>query len=73
MMKYPMALVDTPDDWGTKTCNITLLITSTLENKPLEDLDVDRRIILQCILGKQVGKMQNGCIWFRIRPSGKLL
>jgi hypothetical protein len=36
----------------------------------LEDLDVDGRIILKCILGIYCGKLWTGFIWFRIGTSG---
>jgi hypothetical protein len=38
-----------------------------------EDLDVDGKIILEWILGKQSGKLWNGCIWLRIGTSSGLL
>jgi hypothetical protein len=36
-------------------------------------LGVDRKIILEWILGKQVGKVWTGSIWLRIGTSGGLL
>jgi hypothetical protein len=39
----------------------------------LGDLDVDRRIILEWILEKFIGKVWTGFIWLRIRTSGGLL
>jgi hypothetical protein len=39
----------------------------------LEDLDVDRRIILEWIAGKQGGKMWTEFIWLMIGTSGELL
>jgi hypothetical protein len=38
-----------------------------------EDLDVDGRKILEWILGKQEGEVWTGCIWLRMRTSGRLL
>jgi hypothetical protein len=35
-----------------------------------EDLDIDGRIILKCVLGKQGGKVWTGFIWLRIGTSG---
>jgi hypothetical protein len=35
-----------------------------------EDLAVDGKIILNCILRKQVGKVWTGCSWFRAGASG---
>jgi hypothetical protein len=44
------------------------------EGKPLEDIGVDGRIILEWILGKHGGgKVWAGCIWLRIGTSGWLL
>jgi len=34
-----------------------------------EDLDVNGKIILKWILGKQGGKVWTGCIWLRIGTS----
>jgi hypothetical protein len=39
----------------------------------LEDLEVDGRIILEWILGKNSGKMWNRFIWFRKGTNGWLL
>jgi hypothetical protein len=36
----------------------------------LEDLGVDGKIILECIIGKYSGKVWTGCIWIRIETSG---
>jgi hypothetical protein len=38
-----------------------------------EDLGVDRKIILECILRKYGGEMWIGCVWLRIGTSGGLL
>jgi hypothetical protein len=38
-----------------------------------EELDVDRRILLKCILGKQGLGMWIGIIWLRIMTGGGLL
>jgi hypothetical protein len=38
----------------------------------LKELGVDGRIVLECIIGKQDGKVWAGCIWIRIRTSGGL-
>jgi len=35
----------------------------------LEDLGVDRKVILEWILGKWCGKLWVGCIWLRIGTS----
>jgi hypothetical protein len=37
-----------------------------------EDLGLDRRIILECILGEWCGKVWTVLIWLRIRTSGGL-
>jgi hypothetical protein len=39
----------------------------------LEDLDVDGRIILKSILGKQVLRVWNAFIWLRIGTIGRIL
>jgi hypothetical protein len=39
----------------------------------LEDLGVDRKIILKWILEKESGKLWTGCIWFRTEASDWLL
>jgi hypothetical protein len=39
----------------------------------LEGLGIDRRIILDCILGKEHGKVWTGCIWVRIGTICRLL
>jgi hypothetical protein len=39
----------------------------------VEDLDVDGRIILQCILGTYDGKVWTGFIWLRVGTGGGLL
>jgi len=39
----------------------------------LEDLCTDERIILECISGKECGKMWTGFICFRTGISGRLL
>jgi hypothetical protein len=36
----------------------------------LEDLGIDGKIMLECILGKQGGRMWTGFIWLRIGASG---
>jgi hypothetical protein len=38
-----------------------------------EDIGVGRKVILECILGKQGGKMWTGFVWLRIETSGVLL
>jgi hypothetical protein len=38
-----------------------------------EDVGIDRRIILDWILGKYDEKLWTGCIWFRIGSTVKLL
>jgi hypothetical protein len=54
-----------------------MLTISWLENlmgrHHLEYLGIDERIILQCILGKQDGKVRTEFILFRIGTSGRLL
>jgi len=39
----------------------------------LENTGVERRIILDVILGKLGGKLRTGSIWFRIGTCGQLL
>jgi hypothetical protein len=41
--------------------------------RPLEDLGVDGRIILEWILGKWGGVVSNGFIWLRLGNGGWLL
>jgi hypothetical protein len=38
-----------------------------------EDLDGDRKMVLECILGKYGGKVWTGCIWLKTETSGGLL
>jgi hypothetical protein len=38
-----------------------------------EDLGIDERILLKCILGKQGLRVWIGLIWLRIGTSGRLL
>jgi hypothetical protein len=38
-----------------------------------EELSVDGKVILECILGKLGGDFWTGCIWLRIETSGELL
>jgi hypothetical protein len=38
-----------------------------------EGVDVDERIILECILGKQGGKLWTGFMWLRIGTSSGFL
>jgi hypothetical protein len=37
----------------------------------LDDLGIDRKIILEWNLGKQDGKVGTECIWLKIRTSGR--
>jgi hypothetical protein len=39
----------------------------------LEDLDVDGRIVLKCILEKWVWMVWTGSVWLRTGSSGRLL
>jgi hypothetical protein len=39
----------------------------------LEDLSIDGKIILQGMLWKCGGRVWTGCIWLRIRTSGRPL
>jgi hypothetical protein len=41
--------------------------------KPLEDIGIDGKIILEWILENQGGKVWAGLIWIRIETSGGLL
>ena len=43
------------------------------ERDYLEDVGIDRRIILEWILEKLVGMIWTGCIWLRRETSGRLL
>jgi hypothetical protein len=38
-----------------------------------EELGVDEKIMLECILRKWSVKLWTGCIWLRIGASGRLL
>jgi len=53
----------------------TEFLSETLKGRDhLEDLDVvDRRIISECILGKESGIVWTGFIWLRIGTSDGLL
>jgi hypothetical protein len=51
----------------------TLIATESTGRDHADDVGVDRRIILEWILGKQGWKMWTGFIWLRIRTSGGLL
>jgi hypothetical protein len=44
-----------------------------MEATAQKTLGVDRKIILEWILGKLGGKLWIGCIWLRIEASGGLL
>jgi hypothetical protein len=51
-----------------------LLWLANLEGRDhLEDLDIDGKIILECILGKYDVKLWTGFIWLRIGSSGGAL
>jgi hypothetical protein len=50
-----------------------ILVGKPEGNRPIGRPGVDGRIILEWILGKQGGKVSNGCIWLRIRNCGGLL
>jgi hypothetical protein len=39
----------------------------------MENVGIERRIIYESILGKQVGKLWTGFNWLRIGTSGRLL
>jgi hypothetical protein len=41
--------------------------------KPLGNLEVDGKIILEWILGKRGGRLLTGFMWLRIGTSGGLL
>jgi hypothetical protein len=43
------------------------------ERDHMEDLGVDERMILQCMLNKSFGKVWTGLIWLRLGTSGGLL
>jgi hypothetical protein len=43
------------------------------ERGHLEDLNVDRKIVLKLILKKLVGRMWTGLIQLRMRTNGRLL
>jgi hypothetical protein len=52
----------------------TILWLETLKGRDhLEDVDVDGRLILKWILGKQDWKVRIGLIWLTIGTSGGLL
>jgi len=36
----------------------------------LEDQSIDGKMILERVLGKEGGKLWNGCMWLRIENSG---
>jgi hypothetical protein len=43
------------------------------EEDHVEDLEVDLKILLKCILKKWGGRVWTGFIWLRIGTSGELL
>jgi hypothetical protein len=43
------------------------------ERDQSEELHVDGRIIIECVLEKWVEKLYTGCIWLRTETSGDLL
>jgi len=49
-----------------------ILVGKPEGKRPLEDLGIDRRIILEWALDKWGGKVWTGCIWFRTGTSGRL-
>jgi hypothetical protein len=53
--------------------NITFWSEDLKERDLSENLDVDEQIILEWVLGKLGGRVQTGCIWFRIGTRGGLL
>jgi hypothetical protein len=58
---------------GKDEMHAILRLEDLKERDHLEDVGVDRRIILEWILGKQGGKVWTGFIWIRIGTSGGLL
>jgi hypothetical protein len=44
-----------------------------IEKGHMDDLGIDRRIILKGIFKKRVGKARTGLIWFSIETGGKRL
>jgi hypothetical protein len=50
-----------------------VLVVKHEGKRPLVDLSVDGRIILEWISRKQCGKVWTGCIWLRKGSSGRLL
>lgn len=54
----------------------SVVVGKSEEKTRLEDLTVDERIIIKCILKKQNGKVQTACIWLRrlrIGTTGRLV
>jgi hypothetical protein len=49
------------------------LVTKPEGKRPLEDMGIDGKIILEWFLGIYGGKMWTGCIWLSIGTSGRLL
>jgi hypothetical protein len=50
-----------------------ILVENVKRRGHLVDLDVNRMIILKCLLRKRDGKSCTGFIWFRRGTSGRLL
>jgi hypothetical protein len=50
-----------------------ILVGKPEEKRPMEDLGVYSKIILEWILGKQGGKVWIGFMWLSIETSGGLL
>jgi hypothetical protein len=50
----------------------SILVWKSEGKRPLV-LDVDWRVMLECVLGKQDEEMLTGCIWLRTGTSGGLL
>ena len=56
--------------WGTDEVYTGLWWEDLSERYRLEDLNVERRIILKCIFQKLGGKAWTGLIWLRIGTGG---
>jgi hypothetical protein len=53
--------------------NAYFLVENLEGRDHVEDLDVDGRIILERVLGKEGGMLWTGFMWLRIGTSGRLL
>jgi hypothetical protein len=59
--------------WGQERCIQDFLGEDLMERNHLEDIGVNRMIILKCIFKKWNGEACTGLIWLKIGTGGGLL